>query len=213
MYFRIVNKAMSKVLMLFASREGQTQKIIERMRSIVSHAGNEVDLVGLEGPTTGIRLEQYDAFMLGSSIRYGHHHADFCRFAEQNAGALNSKLCYFFSVNLTARKANRSEPHQNPYLTRFLRNGSLRPDSVEVFAGAYRLSRYNFFQKLLLRLIFRVSDGSSAPTEDHEFTDWSRVTQFAERFVQQLASELNGHKHPDDQVSGSKARDISKAKP
>ncbi|WP_422133059.1 flavodoxin domain-containing protein [Endozoicomonas sp. ALD040] len=65
---------------LFASREGQTQKIIERMRSIVSHAGHGVDLVDLEGLTTGIRLQQYDALMLGSSIRYGHHHADFFRF-------------------------------------------------------------------------------------------------------------------------------------
>ncbi len=46
----------------------------------MSHAGHGVDLVDLEGLTTGIRLQQYDALMLGSSIRYGHHHADFFRF-------------------------------------------------------------------------------------------------------------------------------------
>lgn len=199
-----MNKTMSKVLMLFASREGQTQKIIERMRLIVSHAGHEVDLIRLEGQTADIRLEQYDAFMLGSSVRYGRHHARFCHFVERNAGALDAKLCYFFSVNLTARKVDRSEPHQNSYLTRFLRNGSLHPTSVEVFAGAFKLSRYNFFQKQLLRLIFRVSDGSSAPTEDHEYTDWCRVMRFAERFVQQLAG---------DQVSGSKISDANTAIP
>ncbi|WP_252179198.1 menaquinone-dependent protoporphyrinogen IX dehydrogenase [Endozoicomonas sp. 4G] len=195
---------MSKVLMLFASSEGQTQKIIERMRSILNHNGHEVDTIHLEGSTTDIRLKQYDAFMLGSSVRYGHHHRDFCRFVEQNAGALNSKPCYFFSVNLTARKANRIEPHQNPYLTKYLRNSSLQPVDVEVFAGAFKLSRYNFFQKQLLSLIFRISDGSSAPSEDREFTDWCRVERFAERLAQQLAG---------GQFSGSKARDSNKAKP
>ncbi|MGI9280600.1 MAG: menaquinone-dependent protoporphyrinogen IX dehydrogenase [Endozoicomonas sp.] len=183
---------MSKVAMLFASREGQTQKIVERMRLIVTRAGHEVDLIHLEGPVTKVRLEHYDAFVLGSSVRYGRHHDYFCRFVEQNTTVLNSKPCYFFSVNLTARKANRSEPHQNSYLTKYLRYGSLRPDSVEVFAGAFKLSRYGFFQKQLLSLILKVSDGTAAPSEDREFTDWCRVIRFAERFVQQLGDEARG---------------------
>ncbi|WP_079253597.1 menaquinone-dependent protoporphyrinogen IX dehydrogenase [Endozoicomonas arenosclerae] len=180
---------MSKVAMLFASREGQTQKIIERMRQVVARAGHDVELIHLEGPEIKIRLEQYDAFVLGSSVRYGRHHDFFCRFVEQNATVLNSKPCYFFSVNLTARKANRSEPHQNPYLTKYLCYSSLCPDSVEVFAGAFKLSQYGFFQKQLLSLIMKVSDGSTAPNEDREFTDWCRVIRFAERFTQHLAGD------------------------
>ncbi|WP_051785682.1 menaquinone-dependent protoporphyrinogen IX dehydrogenase [Endozoicomonas numazuensis] len=186
---------MSKIAMLFASREGQTQKIIERMCSIVTRAGHDVDMIHLEGPVTKNRLEQYEAFVLGSSVRYGQHHDYFCRFVEQNVAELNRKPCYFFSVNLTARKTNRSEPHQNPYLTKYLRYGSLRPDSVEVFAGAFKWSRYGFFQRQLLSLILRVSDGSSAPAEDCEFTDWCRVIKFAERFVQQLDSHAGQNRY------------------
>lgn len=103
-----------------------------------------------------------------------------------------------FGNNLTARKANKSAPHQNACLTEYLRNGALHPDSVEVFADAFKRSRYNFFQKQLLSLIFRVSDGSRAPSEDHEFTDWGRVVRFAERFAQQLGNDFSGRERPVD---------------
>ena len=172
--------------MLFASREGQTKKIVEKIQPMLVNAGHQVDLIQIRPEPRDINLEQYDAFFLGCSIRYGKHHKWFCEFVEANTHVLNEKLCFFFSVNMTARKPNRCEPYMNPYLVRYLENSSLTPDKVAVFAGALRYSQYNFFETQLIRMIMKLNKGPTSTAEDIEFTDWPRVGQFANQFVTAL---------------------------
>ncbi|MRI34715.1 menaquinone-dependent protoporphyrinogen IX dehydrogenase [Endozoicomonas sp. OPT23] len=173
---------MSRIAMLFASREGQTRKIIEKIQPLLTKAGHQVDLIQIKPEPREINLKQYDAFFLGCSIRYGKHHRWFCDFVEANADILNKRLCFFFSVNMTARKPNRCEPYMNPYLVKYLENSCLTPDKVAVFGGALKYSQYNFLETQLIRMIMKLNKGPTSTESDIEFTDWVKVINFAEDF-------------------------------
>ncbi len=177
---------MSRIAMLFGSREGQTKKIIEKIQTLLTSDGHQVDVIQIRPEPREINLKQYDAYFLGCSIRYGKHHRWFCDFVEAHSEMLNSKPCFFFSVNMTARKPNRCEPYMNNYLVRYLESSSLTPDKVAVFAGALRYSQYNFFETQLIRMIMKLNKGPTGTSQDIEFTDWLKVISFAEEFKQML---------------------------
>ena len=54
------------------------------------------------------------------------------------------------------------------------------PDQVEVFAGALLYSQYDFFNKNMIRLIMKITGGSTDTSKDIEYTDWNRVAAFTD---------------------------------
>ena len=173
---------MSRIALLYMSREGQTRKVMNRMANVLSSRGRECSVVAIDAIPADFALSDFDGFLLGCSIRYGKHHQAFCDYVETHAAQLNSKPLYFFSVNLTARKPHRSQPHNNRYLLKYLDRSSLLPDQVEVFAGALKYSTYDFFNKRIIQLIMKITGGTTDTSEDIEFTNWRRVMAFAESF-------------------------------
>ena len=55
-----------------------------------------------------------------------------------------------------------------------------KPNVVEVFAGKLDYSKYNFFNKNIIRLIMFITKGPTQTDEVIEFTDWNKVEKFAQ---------------------------------
>lgn len=172
---------MSRIALLFQGCEGQTRKITERIGHSLTRAGHETFVSSLTDLKENFSLKSYDGVMLGCSIRYGRHHRECYRFIEQHGEQLAAVPGYFFSVNLTARKPERREPHNNRYLQKFLRQIPWTPLRVEVFAGALLYTQYHWVDKQMIRLIMKLTGGPTDVTQDTEFTDWKRVMAFAEQ--------------------------------
>ena len=179
---------MSRLAMLYIGSEGQTRKIMERISYCLSQSGHETALRSLADLTDHFSLDSFDGVVVGSSIRYGKHHRECYQFIEKYNQQLARKPGYFFSVNLTARKPDRRDPYNNCYLQKFLKQISWTPDRVDVFAGALMYTRYNWVDQQMIRLIMKITGGPTDPTQNLEFTDWTRVKQFAE----QLDCDLQG---------------------
>ena len=173
---------MSRIALLYMSREGQTRKIIHRIEAALSAKGHSCHAVAVDQAAAVTSLADADAVMLGCSIRYGKHHPAFREFVKKHLEVLNAKPLFFFSVNLTARKPHRAQPYNNRYLVKYLKSSALRPDQVEVFAGALKYSTYDVFNKRMIQLIMKITGGSTDTSEDIEFTDWRRVISFAQSF-------------------------------
>jgi len=90
----------------------------------------------------------------------------------------------FFSVNVVARKANRNRPETNPYMQKFLKKASWKPQALAVFAGKIEYQKYKFLDRMMIRFIMWMTDGPTAPDTNIEFTDWQQV----ERFGQMIAN-------------------------
>jgi menaquinone-dependent protoporphyrinogen oxidase len=169
---------MKKKLILYSTTDGQTLKICERIKKMVS---SEIDIVSLDN-IKSIELDFYDLIILGASIRYGKHKLEVSNFVLNNKEFLESKKTAFFSVNAVARKENKNTPESNPYILKFLKQTNWKPDYVEVFAGKINYPKYNLIDKYIIRFIMWITKGPTNIKNVYEFTDWAKVDNFASKF-------------------------------
>lgn len=170
-----------RTAILYLTRDGQTKKIAERIADQLS----DCTIINLreQAVVSSVNFANFDQIIIGASIRYGHFDPLLEKFIGQHFALLNSKKSAFFSVNLTARKANRNTPETNAYTRKLLARIAWRPDFVEVFAGALFYPRYGFFDKMMIRFIMTITKGDTDTSREYEYTDWQKVDQFARLFV------------------------------
>ena len=60
-----------------------------------------------------------------------------------------------------------------------MRISNWRPKKIGVFAGKVDYPNYNFFDKYTIKFIMFITKGPTDTSKSYEFTDWSRVDQFA----------------------------------
>ncbi|KAJ9431012.1 menaquinone-dependent protoporphyrinogen oxidase [Candidatus Pantoea symbiotica] len=171
-----------KALILYSSRDGQTRDIAARIaQTLVPHQLCDViDLL----EANQIDWLQYDRVLIGASIRYGHFNPALLKFVTQHKAQLQQRVSGFFSVNLTARKADKCTPETNAYTRKFLEQSPWQPDCCAVFAGALRYPRYRWFDRVMIQFIMRMTGGETDASKEVEYTDWNKVALFAQDFAQ-----------------------------
>ena len=140
--------------------------------------GNIARLVSLN-EAKNLDLSEFDKIIIGASIRYGKHSEDLYKFIELNKNILDEKESVFFSVNVVARKPEKNTPDNNPYIKKFLKISKWKPKKIGVFAGKVDYPNYNFFDKYIIKLIMFITSGPIDTSQSYEFTDWSKVEDFA----------------------------------
>jgi menaquinone-dependent protoporphyrinogen oxidase len=171
---------MSRILVAYSTTDGHTPRICERLQQVMTQHGHSVIVVPL-GQADGLDLGVFDQIVIGASIRYGKHKPLVAQFIQRHQALLESKRNAFFTVNIVARKAEKSRPETNPYLIKFLRKISWKPQLLGVFAGKLDYPRYGFFDRFMIRMIMRMTQGPTDPTAVIDFTDWQQVEAFGQR--------------------------------
>ncbi|EMH4165233.1 menaquinone-dependent protoporphyrinogen IX dehydrogenase [Pluralibacter gergoviae] len=172
-----------KVLILFSTRDGQTREIAAAMASELKELGLDADAVNLHRAEE-IRWQNYDGVVIGASIRYGHFHPAVDRFIKKHLQALKQLPGAFYSVNLVARKPEKCTPQTNNYTRKFLLSSPWQPDLSAVFAGALRYPHYRWHDRIMIRLIMKMTGGETDITKEVVYTDWQQVTKFAHEIAQ-----------------------------
>lgn len=169
-------------LLLYASTDGQTVKIMQQIaKELQQHTPQaQVHLHDVQQPLQP-QWDTYRAVVIGASIRYGHFSRHVQRFIAQYAHELQQQPNAFFGVNLTARKPEKSTPQTNAYVRKFLQRSPWQPALAAVFAGALYYPRYRWFDRVMIQLIMRMTGGETDPSKEVEYTDWKKVSEFAEK--------------------------------
>ena len=168
---------MSGSLIIYSSTDGQTKIICEKIKSF-SKNSESVKLISLE-EASDFNLQSYENIIIGASIRYGKHSKNLYKFISSNKETLEKKRSAFFSVNVVARKPEKNTPETNPYMKKFLKISNWKPDKLGVFAGKVNYPNYGFFDKYIIKLIMFITKGPTDTSKSFEFTDWSKVEDFA----------------------------------
>lgn len=168
-------------LLLHSSTDGQTKKIVLKMAEQLRSLGRECDIRDLNAEQS-FNLAAYDKVLVGASIRYGHFNKKLQRFVASHQSQLNSMKSAFFAVNLTARKEGKNTVETNAYTRKFLEACPWKPTLKSVFAGALFYPRYKWFDRVMIRLIMKMTDGPTDPNTEIEYTNWENVAQFAAEF-------------------------------
>jgi menaquinone-dependent protoporphyrinogen oxidase len=168
----------SRILIWYSTVDGQTRRICQRIQAIAEEAGHRVTLADLDNHDA-FSATHFDAVVIGASIRYGRHRPIVARYLRANRKVLERRTCAFFTVNVVARKAEKSAPDTNPYMRRLLAEIGWRPPLLAVFAGRLDYPSLGFLDRTVIRFIMLLTRGPTDPAGTFEFTDWRRVGEFA----------------------------------
>ena len=168
---------MSSTIMIYSSTDGHTKTICEK---ILNELGDlsQAKLVSLND-AFDLELSDYSQIIIGASIRYGKHSRDLYKFINFNKKLLEQKKGIFFSVNVVARKKEKSTPETNPYIKKFLKISKWKPYKIGVFAGRVDYPSYRLFDKYIIKFIMFITNGPTDISKSYEFTDWLKVEEFA----------------------------------
>lgn len=177
---------MASVLVLYATMEGQTGRIAERVAAGLRGEGHAVELLAARPGAPLPDLARFDAVIVGASVHYGHHPAELGRALKKQRDALNSRPSAFFSVSLSADGPGANRAAAWRYVRRFMRGIGWQPAHTAAFGGALRYSIYRGWKRALVRLFVRVAGGDTDVSHDYEYTDWRAVAEFTHAFAAPL---------------------------
>ena len=168
---------MAKILIIYSSTDGHTKEISLRLQHIIESQELQVTVCPVKDANT-VDLNSFDKVVIGASIRYGKHSKDIYEFIDKNLQILDKKPNAFFSVNVVARKPEKSVPETNPYLLKFLKQITWKPQKLAVFGGKIEYQKYTFFDRTMIRFIMWMTKGPTDPNTNIEYTNWDQVENF-----------------------------------
>ncbi|KLU05560.1 protoporphyrinogen oxidase [Rhodopirellula islandica] len=172
-------------LIVFASHEGQTEQIAERIHRRLLHHRMPSDVLDVvQHSATEIQVEAYDAVLVGSPMHFGRHDPRIRFFIEHNLDFLNEIPTAFFSVSLASASKKRKERAEAERLANeFLQSTLWNPPVMDCFAGALKYSKYGWLKRQIMHRIAQRAGAETDFDQDYDYTDWERVDDFADRFA------------------------------
>jgi len=163
----------SKLLILYSTIDGHTKDICEYIFKKLKRR-KKVNIISIE-ESENYDLSDYEEIVIGASVRYGYHRKNVYKFIQKNIEKLDKLKTVFFSLNLTARKPEKSTPETNPYVKKFLKKVKWEPTLKEVFAGRLDYPSLNTVNKLAILFIMFITNGPKDTSKTYELTDWKKV--------------------------------------
>lgn len=177
---------MKQVLVLYASTHGHTAKIAERIARALEQAGAPAEVRRADAKVD-VAPSGYAAVVAGGSIHAGHHQRELVEWARRHATSLGAMPSAFFSVSLSAADdADEARATARRYVDEFVEETGWTPARTASFAGALQYLEYDFFTRLLIKMMMHRGGHPTDSSQDYEYTDWDAV----ERFGRQVAALL-----------------------
>ena len=182
---------MANILIAYGTGEGQTARIAETLAGQFQSAGHTAEMANLGDAEPDV--SPYDAIVVAGSVHAGKHQDSIRDFVSRHREALQGMPTAFLSVSLaTVATTSAGRDRAAEQVTEFLREVDWQPVIVEQVGGAFRYSEFSPLKRTVFRLsqwLFKKELGRQGwpdLTTDSEFTDWSSLRRFGERFLASL---------------------------
>lgn len=181
---------MYDVPVFYATTEGQTQRIAERLAAGLRQAGYGSLAVEVTSPAArSIDWADARGVVLAASLHGGAHQGTATAFAREHRGHLSAVPSLFVSVSLSAASSNPAERLAAERIAQAFGPGvGWAPTRVACVAGALAYTRYSFLKRWLMRQIAHREGGPTDTSRDHELTDWTAVDRLAAEFAAMIRS-------------------------
>ena len=190
---------MKPVLVIYATREGQTRHIAEHLGTALGVKQHPCQLIDAAHIPKGFTLTEYSAAIVCASLHMGKYEAEMAKFVKRHLADLQEMPTAFLSVSLaeaSVEDANtrpeyraEAEVHVKKATAAFLAETGWVPSLVTAAAGALMYSKYNFLTRFIMKRIARKTGRPTDTTQDYEYTDWSRLDRLAEEFAHSVPVE------------------------
>lgn len=164
-----------KVLILYATIEGQTGKIARFVQKQTEDLGHEVILADADAPAELV-FDGIDAVVLAAPVHQRRHPRNFEALLSVRAKELAARKVLMLSVSLSAAFPDGHEEAQEYLLEMKMRTG-LDPNAEMLVAGAVRTSKYDYFAMQVVRYVVMRDHEFDTSIEEHDFTDWDGLAK------------------------------------
>ncbi|WP_377513056.1 flavodoxin domain-containing protein [Octadecabacter sp. R77987] len=172
-----------KILIAYATTDGQTRKIARYCADYLVDHGHTVELITARDAAP-LDLTRFDRAVLAGSIHAGGFQKDLHDLAEAHAAELSQKDAIFLAVSLTAAGTDADDwKGLRKCIARFEDETEWVPARVVHVAGAFRFSEYDFFRAWAMRRIAAERDETVDTHADKEYTDWDALAAEMDRLV------------------------------
>lgn len=175
---------MRRVLVAFASQEGQTNHIAHHVARQLENRGLLVRLIDILEGGTEAGADDCEAVILAGSIHRGNYHDALSSFIMRHGPRLRAVPSAFLSVSLSAASDDAGEQAAiDEIARRFLSENGWAPDRVKQVAGALHDRELGYVVRQVLHSILDSKGVARHPSGNTEFTDWSDLDQFVAEFA------------------------------
>jgi len=166
-----------RIGIIYSTTNGQTLKICQRIAEHVENSGFKTEVIEIS--SFNKTTSDYSKLIIGASIRYGKHNKKVTEFIQKYKDELEQIDTAFFSVNLVARKSDKNTFDSNPYVVKFFDRLDWKPKIIDVFAGRLDYDSYSLVDRVMIKLIMKITKGPTKSDKPIEYTDWDRVKDFS----------------------------------
>ena len=163
-----------KVVVAYATTEGQTKKVASFVSSKLEDIGHRVSLQDTSDYSSDFKMEDFDRIILAGSVHENQHQQVLGSFIAAHKPVIETKRTLFLSISLSAAFEATHEEAEG-YVKRFCDSLDWRPDKYLLVAGAIRHAAYGYYQEMIVQHHVLPRRPVEHPEEDHEFTDWASL--------------------------------------
>ena len=181
---------MCEVPVVYATTEGQTRRIAERIAERLREHGLDSRAMAITSDeATRVDWSRVRGAVVGASLHLQKHQPEAVSFARRYHRELSAVPSMFVSVSLAAASKNADSVDAARHLAeRFATDTKWRPLRVSSMAGRLAYTQYSWWKRLIMRRIAKREGGSIDTSRDHEYTNWAAVEYLADS----LASQIHG---------------------
>jgi len=178
---------MKRALILYATREGQTEKVARRIAAHLQASDVVPLLLNARNLSQAepIDLTRFELLVFGASMHAGGLESELVEYINAHAALIEARRRAFFLVLLSAAARERDIREQWLADARNKLDDQLAVHfaDVEMIAGALRYSKYARPLKWMMRRIARQAGEDTDTSRDYEYTDWNEVERYAARLA------------------------------
>ncbi|MEM6462152.1 MAG: flavodoxin domain-containing protein [Pseudomonadota bacterium] len=169
-----------RILLVYATTEGQTRKIAEFCAAHLEKNAHEVDLRNSNRRMVDLDISTFDVVILAGSVHQRHHQESLSNFVVAHRKQMKELPTLLVSVSLSIAFEG-GEKEAQKYIDDFIDDTAFKPAAVSLVAGALKFEQYDYYMNQIVEHI--VLEDRTKITEDHEFTDWDTLAQELDAFV------------------------------
>lgn len=182
---------MAKALIIYATKQGQTQKIAQFMAERLAKLGFQVNLFNSDLLPHAVLPEFPDFTIIGASVHMHDFPQNLKKWIKANSAYLARQPTYFFSVCLgVLQKDEKVQKDEARIVKKLFLETHWTPAQWTIFAGALPYSKYNWFLKRIMRRIAKKAGIRTNIKNDYEYTEWKKVESFTRNVVASLGNEI-----------------------
>jgi menaquinone-dependent protoporphyrinogen oxidase len=172
-----------RILVLYATTEGQTRKIAHFVAERLEAAGHMAIVVDAADTASGFEIPPVDAAIIAASVHIGRYQTAIEHIVKANLNRLVAMPTAFLSVSLAAAGDESDRKDIEDCVHRFERDTGWAPGRVEHVAGAFRFTEYDFFKRWAMKYIAARHNQPTDTSRDYELTDWAALERIVDEFI------------------------------